>query len=186
MIRMFLDLEATCHEEQTEENKRNMEIIEIGAVIVNDAFEEISRFSSFARPVRNPILSAFCTQLTGIKQQDVDEADLFPAVNKKFYDWLTQELPDVWLSWGQYDFNQMNKDCKYHNVFYPLKYVTHLNAKTEYERERQKSAKGLSTTMRIERVPFVGSHHRALDDALNLAKLMQHVYTTPRPESRRG
>lgn len=66
---IIVDLEATCRESGMP--REEMEIIEIGAVELLSAEAEPTReFSRFIRPILNPELSAFCTQLTSITQRD--------------------------------------------------------------------------------------------------------------------
>lgn len=53
------------------------ELIQIGAVLIDaDSFEELNSFSFFIKPVKNPGLSKFIIELTGITQNDVDEKGL--------------------------------------------------------------------------------------------------------------
>ena len=60
------------------------EIIQIGAVRVRD-LAETDFFCEFVRPKKNPSLSDFIIELTGITQKDVDEKGLaFPGALKKF------------------------------------------------------------------------------------------------------
>ncbi|WP_445937887.1 exonuclease domain-containing protein, partial [Pseudomonas sp.] len=59
---LVIDLEAT-----TEEGGwpvTDMEIIEIGASLVNAGGHEIEYFQRFVRPTRRPHLTHFCRQLT--------------------------------------------------------------------------------------------------------------------------
>ena len=52
-----------------------MEIIEIGAVMQSSrTFAIESEFQTFVRPVRRPVLTDFCTELTGITQHDLTDA----------------------------------------------------------------------------------------------------------------
>jgi inhibitor of KinA sporulation pathway (predicted exonuclease) len=74
---LIIDFEATCWTDGI--NHNDNEIIEIGAVMVQD-FKKIGEFGSFVKPVRNPILSDFCTRLTSITQVDVDKAANFVEV----------------------------------------------------------------------------------------------------------
>jgi 3'-5' exoribonuclease 1 len=60
---VIVDLEATCWEGR--DSSRN-EIIEIGAVLVNEQQEILSEFEQFVRPLMNPVLSEFCKNLTTI------------------------------------------------------------------------------------------------------------------------
>jgi hypothetical protein len=47
-------------------------------------------FHRYVRPVQHPHLSAFCTQLTGIEQATVDQAQPFPSVYDEFQQFLLQ------------------------------------------------------------------------------------------------
>src|SRR5258707_15625193 len=73
---LVIDLEATCEEYDP---AFDMETIEIGACWIAADGSVLDRFQSFVRPVVNPTLTPFCTQLTGITQADVDAAPLFPV-----------------------------------------------------------------------------------------------------------
>ncbi|CAF1431959.1 unnamed protein product, partial [Adineta steineri] len=61
-----VDFEATCEDQQ--DNYQN-EIIEFPIVLINVQQQTIvDKFQSYCRPIINPILSKFCTDLTGIEQ----------------------------------------------------------------------------------------------------------------------
>lgn len=72
---IIFDLEATCWEN---DHKRQNEIIEIGAVKLNEGLKTVSDFQIFVKPALSPQLSDFCKRLTSISQADVDAAVYFP------------------------------------------------------------------------------------------------------------
>ncbi|MEO0687592.1 MAG: 3'-5' exonuclease, partial [Cyanobacteria bacterium J06649_11] len=85
---LIVDLEATCSDDGTSPSQE-MEIIEIGAVMLNRSTWEIdSEYQQFVKPVRNPILTKFCTELTTITQNDVNNTLTFPEVMSKFKKWI--------------------------------------------------------------------------------------------------
>lgn len=54
------------------------EIVQIGAILVDTSqFIEIDNINLFVKPVKNPVLSDYFIDLTGIKQKDVDENGIF-------------------------------------------------------------------------------------------------------------
>ena len=65
------DLEATCWDDKPF-SVDEMDIIEIGCVLVTLEGEVLDTFSTFVKPTRYPVLSAFCQKLTTINQSDVD------------------------------------------------------------------------------------------------------------------
>lgn len=76
---VIFDLEYTAWEGSQErdwsEPWEEREIIQIGAVRVKDdaEFTEVDRFLCHVTPVKNPTLSDYIIQLTGIDQQTVDD-----------------------------------------------------------------------------------------------------------------
>lgn len=63
-----LDFEATCWDKNSYSFGKN-EIIEFPAVILDvKSGLVVDEFQKFVKPTENPILSDFCTSLTGIKQ----------------------------------------------------------------------------------------------------------------------
>lgn len=154
-----------------------MEIIEIGAVMVKaDGLQVIDEFQSFIRPIRHPKLTSFCTQLTSITQNDVDEAPLFNDFIASFKSWLYQYHSFVFCSWGDYDLNQLRQDCNYHKAPYPVS-SSHINVK-RLMTEQQKLAKkpGLGEAIRLAGLEFSGTHHRGIDDARNIARLLPYIF----------
>ncbi|MFY8069800.1 MAG: exonuclease domain-containing protein [Flavobacterium sp.] len=77
---IIFDLEATCWQTESERKGRTQEIIEIGAVKINEFGKTESRFESFVRPIIHPNLSDFCRSLTSITQVDVNRADTFSKI----------------------------------------------------------------------------------------------------------
>lgn len=103
---LLIDLEATCSDDGSID-RRAMEIIEIGAVMVErDSMKFTDEFQAFVRPVRNHRLTRFCTQLTSIRQEDVDQAADFPTVLAAFREWIYRHDVVAWGSWGDYDYRQ--------------------------------------------------------------------------------
>ncbi|GAA5843800.1 hypothetical protein JCM9279_000150 [Rhodotorula babjevae] len=69
-----------------------------------------AEYHSFVKPVWAPKLSAFCTELTGITQADVDQAPTFAELCKRFYNdfilprrLFTPENRTVWVTDGPWD-----------------------------------------------------------------------------------
>ena len=67
---IIFDLEATCWKSG---NKDKMQTIELGAVQLDPStLKIVSEFQRFVKPTIEPVLSAFCKELTGITQKDID------------------------------------------------------------------------------------------------------------------
>jgi len=172
---LVVDFEATCCDRGTVP-REHMEIIEIGAVMVNadDLFVE-GEFQSFVRPVRHPELTPFCRKLTSIRQADVDAAPDFPAFVPAFKEWLYRWHDFVFCSWGDYDLHQLNQDCDYHRIPSPIG-APHLNLKRAItERLGLRKKPGLGDAVKMVGLTFEGTQHRGIDDARNIARLLPFI-----------
>jgi inhibitor of KinA sporulation pathway (predicted exonuclease) len=172
---LIIDLEATCSEDGTVP-RHEMEIIEIGAVMQSSrTFEVESEFQTFIRPVRHPELTEFGTRLTGIASADVAGAPPFHKALEAMKRWMDGFGDSLFCSWGDYDRNQFIQDCEYHGVAYPFG-SGHLNVKAEFSRMLGRRKKlGIDDAVRLLGMQFEGSHHRGLDDAHNIARIVRRV-----------
>lgn len=170
---VVIDVEATC-DDGGRVPRHEMEIIEIGAVLVSGASHEpVDEFQSFVRPVRHPVLTPFCTGLTSITQAEVDAAPLFPEVFGRLTRWIQgHPAPHVFCSWGDYDRTQFERDCVFHGIPYALP-QRHVNLKRAFSERRGIARKlGMAAALAQAGLPLTGTHHRGLDDARNIARLL--------------
>jgi inhibitor of KinA sporulation pathway (predicted exonuclease) len=170
---IILDLEATCWEKR---DKQPNEIIEIGAVCINEEKQIISEFNSFIKPTVHAILSDFCTELTSITQQQVDGAQLFPVVLEEFQNWILSFGDEYLLcSWGFYDRVQFKNDCELHGL--PTNWLeAHISLKHQYAKIRQTRPTGMKVALKSEKIILEGTHHRGIDDAKNIAKIFVKLF----------
>lgn len=174
---LVIDLEATC-DDHGAVPKHEMEIIEIGAVVV-DGTDLLPRdeFQTFIQPVRNPVLTPFCTTLTSITQPMVEGAPGFTDAIAALTEFIDgRDL--LFCSWGAYDNNQFKNDARYHGVSLPFG-GRHLNLKAEFSSRRGTRKRfGMAGALRAVGLPLEGVHHRGIDDARNIAKLLPHCIHT--------
>ncbi|MCX7596777.1 MAG: exonuclease domain-containing protein [Fischerella sp.] len=174
---LIVDVEATCSNDNSIPRSET-EIIEIGAVMLNGETWIIeSEFQQFIRPVRHPQLTNFCTQLTTIRQEDVDAASTFPEVISRFQEWVYSFPNPIFCSWGDYDKNQFIRDCKFHKVPYPFS-SEHRNIKKEFSEYCGVSQKfSMAEALQYLGIELQGIHHRGIDDARNIAAIFRHMNT---------
>ncbi|MBK9254127.1 MAG: exonuclease domain-containing protein [Saprospiraceae bacterium] len=167
---IIFDLEATCWLGRPPKGLN--EIIEIGAVKVNEYGEWKSSFNKFVKPTINPVLSDFCKKLTSISQEDVDRTKTFPHIISAFQDWIDiYDEPYCLVSWGKYDKRQLLADCQLHNLDSDW-LESHINLKEQYRwLKKLPDEPGLKKAVKAEGFEFTGIHHRAISDAENTAKI---------------
>ncbi len=170
---IVMDLESTCGERDTD--FKSQETIEIGAVRLNDSLETIDEFNAFVKPVGNPRLSEFCQDLTSITQQDVDYADTFDIVFEKFFHWIGSDSYSI-ASWGLADIDHIRIDCKRHKLKYPKLFSKkHVNVKELFAKKKRVRPCGMKQAMQMMNIPQQGTHHRAIDDARNIARIFAAI-----------
>ncbi|HLO47173.1 MAG TPA: 3'-5' exonuclease [Kamptonema sp.] len=172
---LVVDLEATCCDRGTIRQDR-MEIIEIGAVIVEPkTLTIIDEFQTFIKPVRHPILTEFCKSLTSISQKQVDGAPTYPEAIALLKNWLSGYSNAVFGSWGDYDRKQFQQDSNFHKVPFPIAYP-HVNLKQLFtETQALPKRYGMAKALQLAGLPLEGTHHRGIDDARNIAKLLPYI-----------
>lgn len=167
---LVIDLEATCDEPKP---TWDGEITEIGlAILDTNKLTVVEQHQSFVVPTSTPV-TPFCTKLTTITADMLtvqNGARPFPeAVNwiKKFG---SKNL--VWASWGDYDRKQFEKQCRAEGLQYPFG-PGHINVKTLFGlatgMNRGIGAKEATEYCGLE---WVGTHHRGIDDAYNIARVL--------------
>lgn len=172
---LVIDFEATCCD-RGNVPRQEMEIIEFGVVMTDADFRIVDEFQRFVRPVRHPRLTPFCTRLTSIRQQDVGVAPTFPECLDAFAAWLAPYRDAVFCSWGDYDRTQLQQDCDFHHVANPIA-APHINVKRRFaERQSMQRKPGLSEAVAKAGLVFTGTHHRGIDDARNIARLLPYVF----------
>lgn len=165
---IILDLEATCWEKR--DNSPN-EIIEIGAVYVNEEKIVLGEIDILVKPKIHPQLSAFCTQLTSITQEMVEKAPHFPEALIQFQQWIHGFGSNYLLcSWGHYDKSQLMADCKLHGLDTTW-LNNHISLKHQYADIRNTRPMGMKGALKKEGFALDGTHHRGIDDAKNIAKI---------------
>ncbi|MCU0446698.1 MAG: exonuclease domain-containing protein [Microscillaceae bacterium] len=171
---LVVDVESTCWEGKAPEGQVS-EIIEVGISLVNVADKRIELKTGYlVKPIASEI-SDFCTELTGITpamiaQEGIDFQEVCKIIRREF------DAPSrLWVSWGDYDRKQFGRNCELRKVGYPFG-DGHLNLKTWFSIKHQLSHElGMNGALDYLQIPLEGSHHRGIDDAYNIAKILLTV-----------
>lgn len=155
------------------------EIIEVGAVMLNEELEEISEFSCFVKSRIGKKIRSNIKKLTHITNDDMRSGEPFEAVMKKFEDWIGNR-ENVILTWGNSDIRVIIENFR---LLTGRETVPFLSNYTDVQRYFQIKRnipvdKQLGLFNAAEDVgmdPNSFSHHRALDDSLLTAECFRRV-----------
>lgn len=163
-------MESTCWE-GTPPPGQESEIIEIGVCMLDvQSGKRLSRNAVLVKPERS-MVSAFCTQLTTLTQEQVEEGLSFQeACSTLQREYTSKE--HTWASWGDYDRRQFQRQCEMSRVAYPFG-ATHINVKNLFALIYGLPHEvGVQTAFEILGLQPEGIHHRGVDDAWNIALIL--------------
>ena len=180
-----VDVEATCWTGKPPPGQVS-EIIEIGLTVV-DTHERarVGKHRILVQP-EHSVVSAFCTELTGLTQEEVDTGETFAQacaqLRKDHY-----SDSRVWASWGDYDRKQFQRQCDAGGARYPFG-SAHVNAKQQFAHAQGwPKGVGMHRALEIAGLPLEGRHHSGTDDAWNIAALVLGLMARQAwPEAGRG
>eukprot|EP01133_Synstelium_polycarpum_P006741 gene6741-7835_t len=146
----------------------------------------VESFREYVRPVHHPILSAFCTQLTGIEQATVEKSSDFATVYKNHFQWLVTQgflrengaptdLTFAFVTCGDWDLktclpNQLRSIEKPFNA--PTYFQSWINIKKSFETfYKPQRCRGMTDMLAKLHIPLQGRHHSGLDDCLNISSV---------------
>lgn len=167
---IIIDLEATCWQGAVPAGQEN-EIIEIGLSVLDAQTGEISMNQGIlVKPQRSKV-SPFCTELTTITQDMLDKQGVY--FDQAIEILAEQYEPEdyTWASYGAYDINMLQKQCKKFSVRYPMG-RQHINVKQLFAETKGIKPTGMNGALHILNIPLEGTHHRGVDDAKNIAKIL--------------
>ena len=174
MSYIVFDLEWNQPVENGHHNKRALafEIIEIGAVKLNDKFEILGSFDEFIKPVVYKKLNWHTKSMLNVTMKDLEKGRMFSKVARDFLSWCG-DAP-VFCSWGNQDLTELQRNMAYYGMrplsdstiaFYDIQkiYSEYINEDRAYNLETAVD------NLEIEKdTPF----HRAYGDAYYTAKIM--------------
>jgi ERI1 exoribonuclease 3 len=179
---LVVDFEATCDDKKKLEPQ---EIIEFPCVIINIETQQVEKiFHHYIKPRFHPKLTNFCTELTGITQNIVDQAETFDCVYLKFLNWLEENDLNpfdpnsnfIFLSCGDWDFRTCIRDnAKNHNVKLPQCFNKWINIKQAYTDLTGTKIGSMPDLLQKCRLELIGHHHSGIDDTRNIANCAIHM-----------
>ncbi|MEU8132834.1 3'-5' exonuclease [Streptodolium elevatio] len=180
---LVVDIEATCWDGTVPPGETN-DIIEIGVTELDVATTERSgRRGILVRPERSTV-GAFCTELTTLTQADVEGGATFAeACATLRTEYRSHER--VWASWGDYDRQQFERQCRDLGVPYPFG-TRHVNVKTLFSLVHALPRElGMAGALAHLGRPLEGTHHRGVDDAWNIAGMLADLLGAGRSTDRK-
>ena len=176
---LVLDFEATCAENDPTQRQWS-ELIEFPCVLVDArSHATVAEFRSMVRPTQRPTLTAFCTHLTSITQDQVATAPTLDEVLRRFGAWLPNVLGTddtsrvLPVTCGEPDLASMlPRECQRKGLQVPSVLQRYCNIKKPFSGLMATKAGGMTAMLQKLNLPLQGHHHLGIDDARNIARIV--------------
>ena len=178
---IIVDLEMNRISKKFEQERRicGKEIIEIGAVVLDDSYQEMDAFKTLVKPQYNEQIEEYYSNLTGITTQMVQNAPVFEVALKQFLDWCDKMDDEIQIvQWSENDLIQIIEETELKQVELNEKAKKLLLNWYDLQKEcgdklKLENAVSLKNAIMYAGFEFEGHEHDALDDARNTAILMK-------------
>ena len=175
MKHVVVDLEMNPVSREFREVRRNLneEVIEIGAVRLDENFQQEAEFQCYVKPEYGPI-KKHITSLTGITQAMVADKKTYAACFQDFVDWVGEEETKIY-SWSMSDIKQLRSECRYKLPDFDIGW---LNARWVDLQQEFDDRLGLHNSLALKHAlgamdhKFEGTQHTALADAINTSAIL--------------
>lgn len=150
------------------------EIIQIGAVKMNDDFEVVDYFSADIKPVIYRKIHKKVKELTGIDQKQLNNGKDFLVIIEKFRQWCGDE--HIFLTWGPDDSRIMMQNLLVHK--YDTSWMGRwINLQVIYsmQTEEEKPPMSLEKAVEYYGIPVDMTVHNALNDAKYTAEICEFL-----------
>lgn len=152
------------------------EIIQIGAVKLDEHFQVIDEFDRIIRPQIYPQLHAKCSEVTGITQEMLLKGEHFVDAASDFFTWCGQDY--IFCTWGSTDLVELQRNINHYGMeihlampllFYDVQKLYSLCFLNGKDRP------ALQTAIEDMGIQEKEQYHMALSDARYTVQIMQNL-----------
>ena len=164
-------------------NQLMFEVIQIGAVMLDEGLRMIGSFNQFIAPAHYRSLHPRISRITGISQEDLEDAPEFSEALSRFASWCGDDF--VLTTWGCDDISVLHQNIAFFMKGQPIPPVYDLQRQFGDITGDTKNRAGLKSAMKALGVQPSSEHpfHSAVDDAYYTALVFQRF---PDPQAITG
>lgn len=178
MKSIILDFEMNpvSREYEEEYDICSKEIIEIGAIKLDEDMNEISFYQSYFKPEYNSNIDCIITDITGITYDMVKDAKTFTEKVNDFAAWCASDGEFSIYAWSNCDRVQFMKELTLKNIKLSNDLCQMVNKWYDFQKMfdikvHACHSTSLENALKMVNISFEGKAHTGIDDARNTAKL---------------
>lgn len=172
----MIDLEMNKIQKKYRDNKKlSSELIEIGAVKMDNKFNPIDRYQTYVMPAYGKMNSKII-ELTGITDAKLVGAPNFEEAMIDFANWIGDEEA-TFYSWSMSDIRQFLTEADFKGFVNPI--LKRMRDNWVDFQEKYSQMLGIEKKIKLKQAvmsadyEFVGAQHTALADAVNTAEILR-------------
>ena len=153
------------------------EIIQIGALKLNENFQTISTFNTLIKPTVHKSIHPFVENLTKITDYMVASCKDFVHVYEDFLQFIGDE-EIILCIWGVTDIKELIRNVKFYKLStsHISKYIDIQKYASKYLKAPEKSRIGLRNAIELLSIPIEGEFHDAFNDAYYTAEVFKLIH----------
>lgn len=179
---IIYDLEFNQKSDKTSDSEADnsglpFEIIQIGALKLNEKFKVVSKFNTLIKPTLHTSIHPFIENLTGINDGKVSIHKSFPQVYEDFLRFIgTGEF--VLCVWGTVDIKELLRNIKFHGLpkLPDFKFIDVQQYASKYLKSPKKSRIGLKNAVELLKIPSKNEFHDAFNDAYYTSEVFKITF----------
>lgn len=175
---IIFDLEFNQSSEDKEHRVLNFEIIQIGAIKMDEHFNIIDKFNKLVKPSVNLQLHPYVKSLVNIDEVNLNNSKKFPEVFNEFLEFLDDN--SIFVVWGKDDIKVLLNNANFHNLqceLLPKMYIDIQNYGNKYFKVRKGLKIGLKKAVELLKINSTDNFHDAFYDAFCTAEVFKKLYS---------
>ncbi len=172
----YIVLDLEWNQGENEEGNLPFEIIEIGAVKVNENGEIIDKFSMLIRPSIYPEIYKYISKVIGVGHDELRKGSTFVDAFYKFIEWCGKDV--IFCTWGPMDLTELQRNMDYYHIENPFPfpfYYYDIQKIYSIHKKEGKIKRALDYVVEEMGITVDGPFHRAMWDSYYTAKVMEKI-----------
>ena len=163
-------------------NERNLtfEIIQIGAIKLNENFQKVSTFNFLVKPVIHKTLHPYVENMTKIDINKANSSQEFPEIYKNFINFIGSD-ESILCVWGLVDISELINNLNYYKITtddLPSKYLDIQYHASKLLNYKKGTRVGLKPALELLNINHNDDFHDAFNDAYYTSKIFKNIYNS--------
>lgn len=154
------------------------EIIQVGAVKLDENFQIISTLNRLIKPEIYTDIHPFVKEITGITMEQLNTAKTFNEIYQEFIEFVKGDR-NVLGVWGAADMKELFRNIEYHQLgtfLIPKEYINIQFYASKYLNCPKGTNVGLRNAVELLNIPIKKQFHDAFNDAYYTAEIFKKIY----------